>query len=81
MQVWKLMYSNDETLDKEATSYNGIFDALRLTLKYYHFEEKSKWIHIPVVSLSFHGRGSVTTTILIIKIYWNCHIAVNRAGN
>jgi hypothetical protein len=28
----------DGTLDKEATSYNDIFDAFRLTLKFYHFE-------------------------------------------
>ena len=32
---------NDGTLDKEATSYNDIFDAFRLTLKFYHFEEVS----------------------------------------
>jgi hypothetical protein len=31
---------NDGTLDKEATSYNDIFDALRLALKFYHFEER-----------------------------------------
>jgi hypothetical protein len=30
---------NDGTLDKEATSYNDIFDAFRLVLKFYHFEE------------------------------------------
>ena len=29
---------NDGTLDKEATSYNDIFDAFRLALKFYHFE-------------------------------------------
>jgi hypothetical protein len=28
-------------LDKEATSYNDIFDAFRLALKFYHFEEIS----------------------------------------
>src|ERR671935_660301 len=28
---------NDGTLDKEATSYNDIFDAFRLALKFYHF--------------------------------------------
>jgi hypothetical protein len=27
-------------LDKEATSYNDIFDAFRLALKFYHFEER-----------------------------------------
>jgi hypothetical protein len=32
---------NDGTLDKEATLYNDIFDALRLALKFYHFEERS----------------------------------------
>ena len=30
---------NDGTLDKEATSYNDIFDAFKLALKFYHFEE------------------------------------------
>jgi hypothetical protein len=32
---------NDGTLDKEATSYNDIFDAFRLALKFYHYEEVS----------------------------------------
>jgi hypothetical protein len=31
---------NDGTLDKEATSYNDIFDAFRLALKFYRFEER-----------------------------------------
>jgi hypothetical protein len=31
---------NDGTLDKEATSYNDVFDAFRLALKFYHFEER-----------------------------------------
>jgi hypothetical protein len=30
----------DGTLDKEATSYNDIFDAFRLALKFYRFEQK-----------------------------------------
>jgi hypothetical protein len=29
-------------LDKEATSYNDIFDAFRLALKFYHFENSSE---------------------------------------
>ena len=29
---------NDGTLDKESTSYNDIFDAFRLALKFYHYE-------------------------------------------
>ena len=29
----------DGTLDKESTSYNDIFDAFRLALKFYHFED------------------------------------------
>ena len=33
---------NDGTLDKEATSYNDIFDAFRLALKFYHFREKDE---------------------------------------
>jgi hypothetical protein len=31
---------NDGTLDKEATSYNDIFDVFRLALKFYRFEER-----------------------------------------
>jgi hypothetical protein len=31
---------NDGTLDKEATSYNDIFDAFRLALKFCHYEER-----------------------------------------
>jgi hypothetical protein len=30
---------NDGILYKEATSYNDIFDAFRLALKFYHFEK------------------------------------------
>jgi hypothetical protein len=30
---------NDGILDKESTSYNDIFDAFRLALKFYHFED------------------------------------------
>jgi hypothetical protein len=30
---------NDGALDKEATSYNDIFDAFRLALKFYYFED------------------------------------------
>jgi hypothetical protein len=30
----------DGTLDKESTSYNHIFDAFRLALKFYRYEEK-----------------------------------------
>ena len=29
----------DRTLDKESTSYNDIFDAFRLALKFYQFQE------------------------------------------
>jgi hypothetical protein len=32
---------NDSVLDKEATSYNDIFDAFRLALKFYRFEDSS----------------------------------------
>jgi hypothetical protein len=31
---------NDGVLDKEATSYNDIFDAFRLALKFYLFQER-----------------------------------------
>jgi hypothetical protein len=33
--------NDDGTLDKEATSYNDIFDAFRLALKFYHFQERN----------------------------------------
>jgi hypothetical protein len=32
---------NDGTLDKEVTSYNDIFDAFRLALKFHRFEDSS----------------------------------------
>ena len=32
---------NDGVLDKESTSYNDIFDAFRLALKFYRFQERS----------------------------------------
>jgi hypothetical protein len=32
---------NDGTLDKKATSYNAIFDAFRLALKFYRYEERN----------------------------------------
>ena len=34
---------NDGTLDKEFTSYNDIFDAFRLALKFYHFRERDHY--------------------------------------
>jgi hypothetical protein len=34
---------NDGILDKEATSYNDIFDALRLALRFYHFRDSSEY--------------------------------------
>jgi hypothetical protein len=34
---------NDGTLDKESTSYNDIFDAFRLALKFYHFRDSSDY--------------------------------------
>jgi hypothetical protein len=37
---------NDGTLDKEATSYNDIFDAFRLALKFYHYEESRSNYHV-----------------------------------
>jgi len=32
---------NHGVLDKESTSYNDVFDAFRLALKFYHFEDSS----------------------------------------
>jgi hypothetical protein len=34
---------NDGTLDKESTSYNDIFDAFRLALRFYHFRDSSEY--------------------------------------
>jgi hypothetical protein len=34
---------NDGVLDKESTSYNDIFDAFRLALKFYHFRDSSEY--------------------------------------
>jgi hypothetical protein len=33
----------DGTLDKESTSYNDIFDAFRLALKFYHYRDSSEY--------------------------------------
>jgi hypothetical protein len=30
---------NDGVLDKQSTSYNDIFDAFRLSMKFYHFRD------------------------------------------
>jgi hypothetical protein len=35
----RMAIDNGGTLDKEATSYNDIFDAFRLALKFYHYQE------------------------------------------
>jgi hypothetical protein len=32
---------NDGVLDKEATSYNDVFDAFRLAMKFYYFGDSS----------------------------------------
>jgi hypothetical protein len=34
---------NDGTLDKESTSYNDIFDAFRLAMKFYRYEQKTDY--------------------------------------
>jgi hypothetical protein len=39
--VLRTALDNVGTPDKEATSYNDIFDAFRLALKFYHFEERT----------------------------------------
>ena len=37
----RMAIDNDGVLNKEATSYDDIFDAFRLALKFYHFEDGS----------------------------------------
>ena len=40
--VLRIAVDNDDgTLDKETTSYNDIFDAFRLDLKFYNFQERN----------------------------------------
>jgi hypothetical protein len=39
--IQRTAVDNDGILDKEATSYNDIFDAFILALKFYHFEDSS----------------------------------------
>jgi hypothetical protein len=41
IHVFGTAVDNDGTLDKESTSHNDIFDAFRLALKFYHFEDSS----------------------------------------
>ena len=38
----RMAIDNDGVLNKEATSYDDIFDAFRLALKFYHFEDSGK---------------------------------------
>ena len=43
---------NDGTLDKEVTSYNYIFDAFRLALKFYSFRDSSsEWYDMVICNL------------------------------
>ena len=46
---------NDGVLDKESTSYNDIFDAFRLALKFYHFRDSSEydWLEVSKASCKF----------------------------
>jgi aromatic ring-cleaving dioxygenase len=37
----RIAVDNDGTLDKESTSYNDMFDAFRLALKFYRFQDSS----------------------------------------
>ena len=39
----RIAVDNDGPLDKEFTSYNDIFDAFRLALKFYHFRESNDY--------------------------------------
>jgi hypothetical protein len=39
--VLRTTIDNDGVLDKECTSYNDIFDAFRLALKFYRYKESS----------------------------------------
>jgi len=51
--------------DKEATSYNDIFDALRLALRFYHFKEK----RLAAVRLMYSTRVSVFYKI-VLRVYF-----------
>jgi hypothetical protein len=41
--AFRTAVDNDGVLDKESTSYNDIFDAFRLALKFYHFKDSSEY--------------------------------------
>ena len=41
--TFHLNVNNDSTLNKESTSYNDIFDVLRLAFKFYRFKDSSSW--------------------------------------
>src|SRR5436305_9698578 len=45
LRDWQYSWNNAADLsrsaDKESTSYNDIFDAFRLALKFYHFQERN----------------------------------------
>ena len=48
---------DDGTLDKEETSYNDIFNAFRLAMKFYQFEEKNRILVILLVCVHTHIRA------------------------
>jgi hypothetical protein len=41
MTALRTAVENDGTVDNEATLYNDVFDAFRLALKFYHFQDSS----------------------------------------
>jgi hypothetical protein len=55
---------NEGTLNKEATSYNDIFDAFRLALKFYHYEES---VSLPL-SFSLLYTSSLNPILILLYI-------------
>ena len=66
---------NDVTLDKEATSYNNIFDAFRLTLKFYHFEESIGSVRL-LAHITAHYMPLLTQRFQMTYLVniWRCFI-------
>jgi hypothetical protein len=71
---------NDGTLDKEATSYNDIFDAFRLALRFYHFEQQQPLVGSSLQRL-FSKRVVEQDIVDFANFFERCHIDSGSDGN
>jgi hypothetical protein len=70
---------NDGTLDKEATSYNDIFDAFRLALRFYHFEQQQPLVGSSLQRL-FSKRVVEQDIVDFANFFERCHIDSGSDG-